>query len=651
MKTYSINKIRKIGFALMSLLFVLGCQNDDSDLRDIDVTVSQNNDPDVFIDTFSGGMDYAAFAGSDLKGFQVDNQVTYNGTAASMRFDVPNVGDPDGGFTGGVFYSKTGGRDFRGYNVITFWAKGLQASTIEIGFGLSFTERDPITQEFIVSEDYKASCTQKISTTWKKYYIPIPDASKLKAEKGLLYVSAGALNGNGFTFWLDEVKYENVDGVILQEVLINSGKNTKISGPAPYTITGLTTKYGLPNGGNIVVNTAPKYFDFVSDKEDVSSVADGVVTQLSPGTATITAKLLDVDAVGSVEITNTGPYVHAPTPTRDKSNVLSVFSDSYTNVNAGYNLFWAPYQTTTSADFVVDGDNVLNYLNFNFVSNGFFPPINVTNYPNLHLNMYIPAAVPAGLGFEVELKDFGPNGIDGGGDDSLQTVSFDTSDFKANTWVTLDFPLTMTNRSNIGFIIYRTKNGSSKLDGFYLDNIYFYDNGVVGPKAAPEDAPETPTENEVTNKVISIFSDAYTSIPDKDKNLNYTPLGAALSTVNIANNNVLKYLNLNFIEQEFFTRIDASNSDTMHIDVWSPVDNDMTITLKDYGASGSTFSEATVLLGGLKQNQWKSYDIPLSDFKGSPARSNIGRIIIDNGASTPNFTGTLFIDNMYFYKK
>lgn len=640
MKKYSIIKLRKIGFALIGLLFVPGCQNEDSDLKNIDATVSQNKNPDVFIDTFSSGLDYAAFANSDLLGFQVDSDVAYNGSAASMRFDIPNVGDPDGGFTGGTFFS-TEGRNLTGYNVLTFWAKGLQAATIEIGFGLDNKG----------SVDYKASCTQKISTTWKKYYLPIPDASKLKSEKGLLYVSAGAKNTDGFTFWLDEVKYENIVDVILQEVSINSGKNTKISGPAPITIDGLTTKYGLPNGGNVIVNTAPKYFDFVSDKEEVSSVIDGVVRQLSPGTATITAKLLGKDAVGSLEITNTGAYVHAPSPTRPASSVISVFSDSYTNVNAGYNLFWAPYQTTTSADFAVDGDNVLNYLNFNFVSNGFFPPIDVTNYPNLHLNMYIPAEVPAGLGFEVELKDFGRNGIDGGGDDSLQTVRFLTSDFKANSWVTLEIPLTMTNRSNIGFIIYRTVNGSPKLDGFYLDNIYFYDNGIAGPKPAPEDAPEPPTENQVTNNVISIFSDAYTSIPDKDKNLNFTPLGATLSTVNIANNNVLKYLNLNFIEQEFFTRIDASNSDTMHIDVWSPVDNDMRITLKDYGASGSAFSESTVLLPGLKQNQWKSYDIPLSSFTGSPTRSNIGRIIIDNGASKPNFTGTLFIDNMYFYKK
>jgi hypothetical protein len=637
MKKYSITKFRKIGFALLGLLFVPGCQNEVSDLRDIDATVSQNTNPDVFIDTFSGGLDYAAFGGSDYKGFQVDSDVTYNGSSASMRFDVPNVGDPDGAYTGGCFFS-TGGRNLSGYNVLTFWAKALQASTIEIGFGLDNKG----------SQDYKASCTQKISTTWKKYYLPIPDASKLKLEKGLLYVSAGPKNTDGFTFWLDEVKYEKLDDVILQEALINSGKNTKIIGPAPVTIEGLTTKFGLPNGGNIVVNTASKYFHFLSDKEEVSSVVNGVVRQLSPGTATITATLRDQDAVGSIEITNKGPYIHAPTPTRAASNVISVFSDTYTNVNAGYNLFWQPYQTTTSADFIVDGDNVLSYLNFNFVSNGFFPPINVTKYPNLHLNMYIPAEVPAGLGFEVELKDFGPNGIDGGGDDSLQTMRYNTNDFKANTWVTLDFPLTMSNRSNIGFIIYRTINGSSKLESFYLDNIYFYDNGIAGPKPAPDDAPEKPTEDVVTNKVISIFSDAYTDVPNSG--LNATPLGATLSTVNIANNNVLKYLNLNFIEQKFSTTIDASGTNMLHIDVWSPVDNDMEIKIVDVGASGFAQSEGAFVLTGLKQNEWKSFDIPLSNFN-NPTVRHIGKIIIDNGYSKPNFTGTLFIDNMYFYKK
>jgi hypothetical protein len=482
MKTYSIFNSKKTGFVLMSLLIISGCQNEVSDLRDIDATVSQNNNPDVFIDTFSGGLDYAAFGGSDYKGFQVDSDVTYNGSSASMRFDVPNVGDPDGGYTGGTFFS-TGGRNLSGYNVLTFWAKALQASTIEIGFGLDNKG----------SQDYKASCVQKISTTWKKYYLPIPDASKLKLEKGLLYVSAGANTaGDGFTFWLDEVKYENLDDVILQEAQINGGKETTKSGPAPTKVNGLTAKFGLPNGGNQVVNTSANYYNFISDNNTVIIVSpNGAIEKLGVGTATVTANLGSVAAVGSVKVISTGPFVFPPLPTRPAANVVSVFSDSYTNINVDFfNGYWQPYQTTLSNktdiskqyDFEVNGDKFLNYTNFNFVGHQFANPlVDLSQMTHLHFNMYIPGAIPSNFDFLVTVSDFGPNGKNDGtiGDDTRKQLFVPKSDkIKANEWITIELPLNMSTKSKVGLIIYENINdpGPNKrgLQEFYMDNVYFY---------------------------------------------------------------------------------------------------------------------------------------------------------------------------------
>lgn len=469
MKKYSIIKLRKIGFALLGLLFVPGCQNDDSDLRDIDTTVALNSNGDVFIDTFSSGLDYAAFAGSDFLGFQVDNKVAYNGSVASMRFDVPNVGDPDGGFTGGTFFS-TGGRNLTGYNVLTFWAKGLQAATIEIGFGLDDKG----------SQDYKASCTQKISTTWKKYYLPIPDSSKLKSEKGLLYVSAGALGGNGYTFWIDEVKYEKLDDVILQEALINSGKNTTKSGPAPAKIEGLTTKFGLPNGGNQVVNTAANYYSFKSDNNTVITVSpNGVIEKLGVGTATITANLGSVATVGSVTVISTGAFVFPPLPARPAANVISVFSDFYTSINVDFfNGYWQPYQTTLSNDFEVKGDKFLNYTNFNFVGHQFSnPTADLSQMTHLHFNMYIPGAVPSNFDFLITVVDFGPDGQNSGNDNTRKQIFVpNSSSIKANEWLTIEVPLNMSTKNRVGLIIYENINipRGPGLSEFYMDNVYFY---------------------------------------------------------------------------------------------------------------------------------------------------------------------------------
>src|SRR3970040_2359337 len=102
MKTCSTIKFKKIVLALASLLFVLGCQNDDSDLQE----AKYSRDPNVFLDSFSSGLIYAAFSGTDIFAFQVDNTVTYNNTSASMRFDVPNANDPAGAYAGGAFFTK-----------------------------------------------------------------------------------------------------------------------------------------------------------------------------------------------------------------------------------------------------------------------------------------------------------------------------------------------------------------------------------------------------------------------------------------------------------------------------------------------------------------------------------------------------------------
>ena len=470
MKTYSNFKSKKTAFVLMSLLLIMGCQNDTADLKVIDTTVALNKSGDVFIDTFSSGLDYQAFAGSDFLGFQVDNKVAYNGSVASMRFDVPNVGDPVGGFTGGTFFS-TAGRDLTGYNVLTFWAKGLQAATVEIGFGLDDKG----------SQDYKSSVSAlKISTGWKKYYIPLADASKLKAEKGLLYVSAGPKDGDGFTFWIDEVKYENLDDVILQEAKINSGANTTKTGPTPLTISGLTTKHILPNGGTQVVNISANYFNFSSDNVGVVTVSsNGVVEQLGAGTANITATLGNVDAVGSIKVISTGVFVFAPIPTRDAANVVSVFSDAYTNINVDFfNGYWQPYQTTLSNDFEVNGDKFLNYTNFNFVGNQFAnPTADLSQMTHLHLNMYIPGSVPSNFDFLITVVDFGSDEKDGGGDDTKKQLFVPKSDnIKANEWVTIELPLNMSTKNKVGLIIYENINTSNGpvLKEFYMDNVYFY---------------------------------------------------------------------------------------------------------------------------------------------------------------------------------
>jgi len=451
---------------LLGAIFIttISCEREVSD--DIVFATFPKN-AEVFVDGFSGGLQYWPFGGSKLDAFSVDTQTKYYGSA-SMRFDVPNYGDPEGAYAGAVFPDATG-RDLTDYDALTFWAKASEAATInEIGFGADFEEN-----KFLVTKQ-----NLRISTNWKKYIIPIPDAYKLTLEKGMFWYAEGPdENGNGYTFWIDELKYEKLGTVAQPQPAIFDGEDVVMGSfiGATVEITGTQT-FNLASGINETVSAAPSYFTFSSTDIDVARVSElGVISIVGAGTATITATLGGVKAAGSLAIESIGDFTLAPIPIRDPSDVISIFSDTYTNVPVDFfNGYWEPYQTTKSTNFEVDGNSMISYTDFNFVGNQFAnPTVNALEKSNIHINMYIPDEVPANMDFLITIVDFGADGAEGGGDDTREQVFFDKAIWTANTWITLEFPITLANKNNMGQIIYENINFSS-LENFYLDNIYFY---------------------------------------------------------------------------------------------------------------------------------------------------------------------------------
>ncbi|MDZ7613355.1 MAG: hypothetical protein U5K51_06300 [Flavobacteriaceae bacterium] len=135
-------KIRKLIYLKITLLlaliftFTVSCERDLSDEAEF---ATFPKTAEVFIDGFSGGLEYLPFSGSKLDAFTVDDETKYDGTAA-MRIDVPNFGDPTGAYAGAIFRDANG-RDLSDFDALTFWAKASQAATInEIGFGVDFAE-------------------------------------------------------------------------------------------------------------------------------------------------------------------------------------------------------------------------------------------------------------------------------------------------------------------------------------------------------------------------------------------------------------------------------------------------------------------------------------------------------------------------------
>ncbi len=373
MKSMKLISIRIALFGILTLI-LSNCERNLSD--DVEFAKYSSN-PQVFIDGFSGGLEYRPFAGSKLDAFTVDSEIKYLGSS-SMRFDVPNEGDPSGAFAGAIF-PDYGNRDLTGYDALTFWAKASQSATInEIGFGSDFGEN-----RYIVTLN-----DMRISTAWTKYVIPIPDPSKLVAEAGMFWYAEGPENGNGYSFWIDELKFERL-GTVAQPrpaILFGQDELTETFIGTTFPLIGLTQTFNLGNGVNQTVSAAPAYFTFKSSNVDVARVSeDGIVSVVGKGTAKITAMLAGVSAQGSLTIESLGTFVSAPTPTRNPANVISVFSDAYTNIPVDfYNGFFAPFQTTLGGATTIGSDNIIRYTQLNFVATEFKnPTIKTYRFRNL----------------------------------------------------------------------------------------------------------------------------------------------------------------------------------------------------------------------------------------------------------------------------
>ena len=614
---------------VFSLLIALGisCERDIDELDN----ASYSKNPYVFIDDFSAGLQYAAFANSDPMSFQVDEDVKYAGTK-SMRFEVPDYGSATGAYAGGSFFTGVG-RDLSGYNVLTFWIKATQPANIDVlGFGNDLGENK-----------YQVSISGlAVNTNWKKVIIPIPDPSKLSQEKGMFFYSEGPENGSGYTFWIDEVQFEKLENISYYSASMLNGQNQTITSfiGVNNTIGGLTATYSLPNGTGQALNLTPYYFNFSSSDASVATVdALGSANTVGTGTSTITATLNGNDTTGSLTINSQGNYIAAPTPTHPSSSVISLFSEAYPNVPVDYyNGYWQPYQTTQSADFSVNGDNVLNYTNFNFVGVQFSSPtVNASSMSHLHLDVYFPNAIPAGANFKVQVVDFGADGAFGGGDDKTHETTITAPVLQSQNWVSLNLPFSamtgLTSRAHLGQIIFI----GNSITNFYADNIYFYNDGSIIP-STPTAAAPTPTHAPAS--VLSVFSDAYTNVAGTDFNPNWGQ-ATVVTQQSIAGNNTLKYAGLNYQGTQFASALNVSSYGFIHIDYYSANSSNLKFYLISPGPVETAYTLSVPSGIGANTNGWKSIDIPLSSF--SPVNlSNIIQFKVDGN-------GDIFFDNIYFH--
>ena len=318
------------------------------------------------------------------------------------------------------------------------------------------------------------------------------------------------------------------------------------------------------------------------------------------------------------------PTDAAPTPTIDGSQVISIFSDAYTNVEGtDFNPNWG--QTTQVTPEVIAGDNVFKLANLNYQGIALASSLDVSEKTMLHIDYW---TADSSL-FNLSLISTGPA-------ETPYSIPVTTGQ-----WMSLDIPL-----SEFSSVVDLKDIIQLKLDGngtIYIDNIYFYS------PPATEPVTPAPVPTHASGDVISLFSDAYTNIAVDTWRTEWSD--ATLEDVSIEGNAAKKYSSLNFVGIESVaSQINASSMTYFHTDVWTGDATQIRIKLVDFGANGAfdggDDTEHEITIDNPEQNTWISLDIPLSDFTNLTNRANISQLIY---SGEPTGTMTLLIDNVYFH--
>ncbi len=452
-------------------------------------------------------------------------------------------------------------------------------------------------------------------------------------------------------------------------------------------------------------------FSYNSSNTSVATVSGNIVTIVGTGTSVITAVQSPSGLYGSASasvnlvVTIPVPANAAPNPpARNSADVISFYSNAYTNVSGiDWNQNWG--QSTTVTEVSISGNPTRKYENFNYQGVQLSGSVNVSAMSYLHIDIWTPNCNT----FDLYLINTSPGLVE-------QKVSL-TPSFLG--WNSFDIALTQYNTVNLSNIqqlkLVGTPFGSSIV---YYDNLYFWRpsnlpalSNFIIPAKQLGDAPFSitpPTSNStgaftysssntsvatvsgstitivgvgtanitatqaatatyasgtITTAFVvsypgpnsvaaapparstadyqSIFSDSYTNRSGTDFNP-YWNQTTQVSEISIGANAIKKYENFNYQGIQLTGVADVSYMQYVHIDIWTPNISEFFLYL--INTTPSLLERKVTLTPTL--NGWNSYDIPLSSF--SPvAMNNITQFKLE---CQPSGTGVLYWDNLYFWK-
>ncbi|OYU79427.1 MAG: hypothetical protein CFE23_14095 [Flavobacterium sp. BFFFF1] len=330
----------------------------------------------------------------------------------------------------------------------------------------------------------------------------------------------------------------------------------------------------------------------------------------------------------------TDPVVAAPDPVLPQAQVMSMFSNVYTNVPV--DTWQTSWSSATVEDVQVAGNDTKKYTSLVFVGvETVAQQLDITQMSHFNVDVWSPDFTV----FKVKLVDFGADGAFGGGDDVEHELTFTPAQ---NEWVTLHIPMSefvnLTTRQHIAQLIFASSNAK-----VYVDNVYFSDEDVTPPVTDPLVAAPDPTLPQA--QVLSMFSNVYTNVPVDTWQTVWS--NATVEDVQVAGNDTKKYTGLNFVGIETVAnQLDITGMTYFNVNVWSPDFSIFKIKLVDFGADGAFGGgddvEHELIYSNPAQGQWITYHIPLSEFENLTTRQHIAQLIFASSGAK------VYVDNVYF---
>lgn len=217
------------------------------------------------------------------------------------------------------------------------------------------------------------------------------------------------------------------------------------------------------------------YFGDVVNEVPTSS-NNGVAVSHTYATAG-TYKIKIVSKSGAIRTTNyeqdfvvtaiLAPTAAAPPPNRNAADVISIFSDSFTNIGTSeWNPNWG--QSTSLSEVTIGSNKILKYsaLNYTGIVTDYGNPTNLSSMTYVHFDYWTPDATSLGFKIVNTSISSGPT----------KESQVDLPSVTKLNWVSIDIPLSdfTTDRSAITQLVLASSGGT-----VFIDNLYFYRNPSV----------------------------------------------------------------------------------------------------------------------------------------------------------------------------